>query len=246
MKNARKRERAIRMNRWMLKASRRWLRIALVVVGLYASLPIVAPMLMQIGWTGPANVIYTIYKPMCHQFAFRSIFLYGDQTFYPREIVGTEMASYESYINQIDALPDVTNPTDFSPSLWMPAREFVGNAQMGYKTALCARDVAIYVALFLGGVIFAFVRRWLRPVPMLLYIFLGLGPIGIDGASQLLSYPPFELWPVRETAPFYRVLTGALFGFMTAWLGYPYLELSMQETREQIEAKFRQARLPIP
>ncbi len=84
MKNNPKRERAVRINRWMLKASRGWLKIALVVVGLYASLPIVAPMLMQMGWTGPANVIYTVYKPMCHQFAFRSIFLYGDQTFYPR------------------------------------------------------------------------------------------------------------------------------------------------------------------
>ena len=34
---------------------------------------------------------------------------------------------------------------------------------------------------------------------------------------------------------------GALFGFATAWLGFPYLELSMQDTREQIEAKLVRA-----
>ena len=66
-------------------------------------------------------------------------------------------------------------------------------------------------------------------------------PIGIDGLSQLLGYPPFNFWPARETLPAFRIVTGVLFGLMNAWLGLPYLELSMRETREQIESKLKRA-----
>jgi hypothetical protein len=37
--------------------------------------------------------------------------------------------------------------------------------------------------------------------------------------------------------PAFRVLTGALFGLMNIWLGFPYLEMSMRETRRELEAK---------
>ncbi|GIV81514.1 MAG: hypothetical protein KatS3mg051_0868 [Anaerolineae bacterium] len=123
----------------------------------------------------------------------------------------------------------------------MKARSFRGNEQMGYKTALCERDVAIYGAMLLAGLLFSRVRRWLRPAPILLYVFLGLGPLGLDGFSQLFSYPPFEFWPVRETLPTYRVLTGALFGLMNVWLAFPYLEESMNETRHRVSARLRLA-----
>src|SRR5687767_11778804 len=79
---------------------RNWLIAALTFVGLYATLPFVAPSLMKLGLTGPANVLYTMYSPMCHQFAFRSIFLFGEQTFYPRENVGTDLQPYEYYAEQ--------------------------------------------------------------------------------------------------------------------------------------------------
>jgi uncharacterized membrane protein len=123
----------------------------------------------------------------------------------------------------------------------------VGNKEMGYKMALCERDMFIYAALLLGGILYSIprVRRRLRPVPLWLYVFLGLGPIGLDGFSQLLGYPPFELWPARETLPQFRVLTGFIFGLMTAWLGFPYLDISMQSTRRQVERKLRSAGIKI-
>lgn len=236
-----KRSFGLRLNIWMLKATRNWLKITLTIVGLYAIMPWVAPTLMHLGLRGPANVLYTIYSPMCHQFAFRSVFLYGEQTFYPREIADTNLRPYEAYSEDIESLPNIDDPTSFEPELIWSARGFRGNEQMGYKTTLCARDVAIYLALFGGGLIYAVVRRRLRPVPFLLYIFIGLGPIGLDGFSQLLSYSPFNFWEVRETEPFFRVTTGAIFGLMNAWLGFPYLDRSMQDTRRQIEAKLLRA-----
>ncbi len=116
---------------------------------------------------------------------------------------------------------------------------------MGYKVTLCARDISIYIAMLIGAILYRGVRRRLRPAPLLIYVILGLGPIGIDGFSQLLGYPPFNFWPPRETEPVFRVVTGALFGLMNVWLGFPYLELSFRETRMELEAKFRRAGIPV-
>ena len=225
-----------RVNLFMLKVAKYWLRIALVIVGLYSTLPFVAPTLMKIGLTAPANVLYTLYSPMCHQFTFRSIFLYGEQTFYPREIAGTDLRPYEAYAAETEGLNPGMSPTDFSIDFIMSARAFRGNEQMGYKTTLCARDVAIYLTMFAGGLIYSIpsVRKRLHPIPLWIYIIAGLGPIGLDGFSQLLSYSPFNFWTVRETAPFFRVATGAMFGLMNAWLVFPYLERAMWDTRRDI------------
>lgn len=248
----------LRLNLFLLRVTNNWLRIALVIIGLYASLPIAAPMLMRLGATGPARVLYTLYSPFCHQFAFRSIFLFGEQTFYPRYNTGSELRSFESYAETLsDFAPDRVLPPpfgrigdiySFTPGYQGAAREFIGNPQMGYKTALCARDMGIYVAIFIGALIYSHpaVRRRLRPVPIWLYGLLGLGPIAVDGLSQMLGYPPFNLWPPRETLPIFRVTTGVLFGLMNAWLGLPYLELSMRDTRQQIMAKLARAGVPLP
>mgnify|MGYP000094284501 CR=1 FL=1 len=229
-----------RMNRLMLSISRHWLRFALVIIGTYAILPWVAPTLMRLGATAPANALYTLYSPMCHQFAFRSIFLYGEQSFYPREIVGTDLVPYEAYAENINELTVGASPDEFTPEFFIPARRFRGNEDMGYKTAICARDSAIYIALFIGGLIYSipYIRRRLRPIPLWIYVIAGLGPIGLDGFSQLLSYYPFEFWAVRETAPFFRVATGAMFGFMNAWLVFPYLERSFWESRRDLIDRF--------
>jgi len=231
-----------KLNKGLLKITRNWLRIALVVIGLYATLPFVAPVLMRVGATGPATVLYTLYSPMCHQFSFRSIFLFGEQPFYPREIVGTDLRSYEAVAAETAGIHPGTSPTDFSPNFFLPARQFRGNEQLGYKTTLCQRDVAIYLALFSGGLIYAIpaVRRRLRPIPLWMYVIIGLGPIGLDGFSQLLSYEPFSLWTVRETTPYFRLITGAIFGMMNAWLAFPYLEMSMRDTRQEIEENLAQ------
>jgi uncharacterized membrane protein len=241
----------LRLNLLLLSFARHWLRVVLIVIGVYAGLPYLTPVLMKIGLTGPANALYTLYSPFCHQFAFRSAFLFGEQPFYPRYNTGSPLTPFESYAETLpEFAPDRVYPFfgpvgpdlfAFTPGYQGAARFFVGNEQMGYKMTLCARDVAIYTGIFVGGLIYARVRRRLRPVPLWLYVLLGLGPIGLDGFSQLLGYPPFNLWPPRETLPEFRVLTGALFGLMNAWLGFPYLELSFRETREQIERKLLRA-----
>ena len=259
-----RRRNGIRLNKWLLRLSRRWLTVALFLIGLYAGLPWVAPTLMHFGLEEPAHVVYFLYGPFCHQFAFRSFFLFGEQPDYPRAISGTTQIPYETAIanspqfkqalsNYIGRPGSSFQSVDqFDPYVWsfelqFASKDFFGDPQMGYKLAICERDIAIYTALFLGGLIYSIpiVRKRLRPVPIWLYIVLGVMPIAIDGFSQLFGYPPFNLWAPRETLPIFRVVTGSLFGLMNAWLGFPYLELSFRDTRRQIEAKFARAGISI-
>lgn len=235
------RQRAIQTHRFMVRLSRNWLKILLVILGLYVALPFAAPTLMHLGASGPAQLLYTIYSPMCHQFAFRSWFLFGEQTAYPRAASGTDLTPFEVYASQDPTFQRVPDLYAWTDDLLVLSREFVGNERMGYKVALCERDIAIYGTIFLAGLLFVPVRGRLRPVPIWLYLLLGLVPIGLDGFSQLLSNPPFALWPLRESTPFFRTLTGALFGLMNAWLALPHLEQSMRETREEIQARLRRA-----
>lgn len=235
------RQRAIRMQRVVLWVSKHWLKLVALFFGLYVGLPFAAPTLMHLGATGPAAAIYTVYSPMCHQYAFRSWFLFGEQGAYPRADAGVDgLGSYERFAAQDAHFEEIPNLYNWTPELQISSRTFIGNPEMGYKVALCERDIAIYGALLLFTVFFSFTRHRLRPVPILLYLFLGLGPIGLDGFSQLLSEPPFSLWPIRESTPLFRTITGALFGLMNGWLALPYLEESMRDTRLELTAKLRE------
>lgn len=252
-----KRSIGFRLNLWMLKFSRSWIKIVMTILGIYVLLPWVAPTFAKLGLTGPANALYTLYSPFCHQFAFRSFFLYGEQPVYPRGVADTGWTPFEVYATgsedfiseyqywyayygygTLNTAPSVDDLQEFSVPQQIASRHFIGDETFGYKTTLCERDIAIYTMIFLGGLIYWRFRWRIRPIPFLLYMFVGLGPIGLDGFSQLLGYPPFNLWAVRETEPIFRVLTGANFGLMSAWLGFPYIERSMQDTRDQLERKF--------
>src|SRR5919109_1703070 len=111
--------------------SRHYLAIVNLFILLYFGLPILAPVLMKAGVTLPANVLYTIYKPLCHQFGFRSFFLFGEQAYYPLQEAGIPgVKTFE----QVTGFQDLDNPASFSR---LQARQFIGNEAVGYKMALC-------------------------------------------------------------------------------------------------------------
>ena len=220
--------------------SRHYLALINLFMLLYFGLPILAPVLMKAGAALPANVIYTIYKPLCHQFGFRSFFLFGEQPYYPLKEAG--LAGIKTF-DQITGFVDLENPIAYSR---YQARQFIGNETVGYKMALCERDIAIYSAIFLFGIVFAFTGRRMKPLHWMLWVLIGLAPIGLDGFSQLFSQMNWSwlasILPYRESTPFLRVLTGGLFGFTTAWFAYPYMEESMAETRQFFIKKFESIR----
>ena len=201
------------------------------MVLIYVGLPFLAPVLMNAGIERPAKLIYSAYGLLCHQLAYRSIFLFGEQPVYPRAAAGIDdMLTFSQATGQGEGN---TAREIFA------ARSFVGNDLIGYKVALCQRDLAIYGAILLFGLLYALTGRKLPGLPWYLWILFGLVPIGLDGLSQLLSQPPLNFWPYRESTPLLRIATGALFGFTTAWFGYPLVEETMVETRQMMARKFK-------
>ena len=248
----RQRSVVIGIDRTVYWFSRHWLAVFNVLVLIYVGLPILAPALMNAGAEGPARVIYTMYKPMCHQMTQRSFFLFGEQYAYPREIAGTDLQPIEAYVDDIAEFENA--PVDDWPAFFAAARRFTGNEQLGYKTALCERDIGIYGFVLIGGLVFGLLRYRIKvpALPLILFIIIGLGPIALDGFSQLFSYwatptgggeatgvlaSLANLLPLRESTPFLRTFTGALFGFMLAWLAYPQVEKGMAGTREDLRLK---------
>lgn len=237
----------IAMDKLIYKFSRHWIWFFNAFAFIYVGLPILAPVLMNAGATTPARLIYAAYGPMCHQMASRSFFLFGEQSAYPRQLAGTDLTPIETYMPNIPDFADVSTAPDQWTSFLMPAREFVGNAQLGYKMALCERDIGIYGAVLLGGLIYAVLRRYgrIRPLPMLAFMILGMGPIGLDGFTQLFSMygaaaqfaPLLRLFPLRESTPLLRTFTGIWFGLTLVWLAYPRIEESLRQTARDLEAK---------
>lgn len=218
-----------RFSYWL---SRHYLSIFNLFVALYLGIPFLAPFLMKVGATGPATVIYRAYSVVCHQLAFRSWFLFGEQPVYPRELAG------------VKSLITFEQATGLSGADLISARAFEGNEILGYKVALCERDVAIYGGILLFGLLFGIVRRRVKSLHWALWLILGIIPIAFDGGSQLISQLPLSMIhnigiPIRESTPLLRTLTGGMFGFFTAWFGYPLVEESMVDTRKYMEKKFQ-------
>ncbi|GAP14745.1 predicted membrane protein [Longilinea arvoryzae] len=217
------------MDRFVLWLSRHFMLVFNLIVFLYVGLPFLAPVFEKAGDVGPAKVIYAIYSPLCHQLAFRSFFLFGEQPFYPLE--RAHVAGFATYEQVIGA--DKANIID--------GRNFIGNDLVGYKVALCERDVAIYSGFLIFGLIYALSNRKWKPLHWAIWIIIGILPIGWDGISQLpgLAFTPPAWMIIRESTPLLRSITGLLFGITTAWFLYPYVAESMAETRELILRKLQ-------
>ena len=219
-----------RMSYWI---SRHYLAIFNLFLALYIGIPFLAPVFKKINWNGPAQVVYKIYSPLCHQWAFRSFFLFGEQAYYPHAAAGVPgVKTFE----QVSGITDQNDPSRTQ------ARLFEGTPQLGYKVALCERDVAIWGSLALFGLIYAASGRRFPKLHWIIWVLVGVFPIGLDGFSQLFSQIPStfiqSLLPYRESTPFLRVLTGVLFGFTTGWFMFPLIEETMADTRKLLSKKF--------
>ncbi len=173
-------------------------------------------LLMKQGHEGAAVLIYKYFRIMCHQMPQRSYFLFGRQPYYPLTVPeDSDMLTMEE-------------AAGFVPEV-IEGRSFYGTPEMGYKMAICQRDTAIYGAMALFCLIFGFAGKHMAaPHPLLLLLFGGL-PIALDGGSQMLTRIIPRVFPLRESTPLLRTVTGALFGFCLCWFLFPILERSLQE-----------------
>jgi uncharacterized membrane protein len=223
-------------DRFSFWISKRYLLILNLFMLFYVGLPFLAPTLMKLNADLPAQVIYRMYKPLCHQFGFRSFFLYGEQPYYP--LAEARLQGVKTF-EEATGIANLSDPYSFTR---FEARNYIGDDAVGYKVALCERDIAIYLAILGFGILFGLTGRRFKSLHWMLWLLIGIAPIGLDGFSQLFSQFNWEwlaaLVPYRESTPFLRAFTGALFGLATAWFAYPNIEESMSETRQYYVKKF--------
>lgn len=212
--------------------SQHWLLVFVVVWGISIGLPWLAPVLMQAGWTRAGTAIYTIYASQCHQLPQRSFFVFGPKLMY--------------------TLPEIQ-------AVWQPTtdavvlRQFVGNAEMGWKVAWSDRMVSLYGSMWLAGIGYALLRRRFRPLPWWAFALLAL-PMVLDGSTHLLSdlagigtgFRDTNTWLASLTGTtlpssfragdalgsfnsWARLTTGMLFGAGVVWLVFPHLDHTLRE-----------------
>lgn len=191
---------AQRVDGGVLWIARHWLALFNALFAIYLLLPFLAPLMARAGLTTPASLIYTVYSATCHQLPERSYFLFGERPLYSLSSLET------SGIGEGQGL--------------FQRRAFRGNEVTGYKIAVCQRDVAIYGAVVVAGLLFGILRGRARTVGLRFYLVL-LIPIALDGLTQLFG--------LRESNWWLRTVTGALFGGASVWLAYPYIEAAMRD-----------------
>ncbi len=187
-------------NNIVIWVARHWLALFNTAWALYVFTPFLAPILMRAGMPEAAQVIYTVYSVFCHQLPDHSYFLFGP-TLAPQDpaLIAAGMSSGSNLFQ---------------------VRAFTGDSEIGWKVALCQRDVAIYASVLVTGLLYGLVRRRVRKLPFKIYVLFVI-PIAVDGLTQLFGW--------RESNWWLRTLTGALFGFASVWFAYPYLEEAMED-----------------
>jgi uncharacterized membrane protein len=229
-------------DRGMLWLGKHWLGVFNTLLAAYALLPFLAPVLMAAGWLLPARIIYFIYSFLCHQLPERSFFLFGPHFTY--------------------SLTDIQSAWQVSNEPWL-LRQFVGNAQLGWKVAWSDRMVAMFNSLWLFGLLWGLLRQRVKRLPWWGLILLWL-PMFVDGVTHTISdgagiglgFRDSNTWLAVLTAnslpaAFYagdawgsfnsimRLLTGILFGLGTVWYLYPFLAEAFGATTQIIGIKYR-------
>ena len=217
---------------------RQWVLVLTTLIGVYVGLPWLAPVFMKLGWTGPAGVIYLIYSTQCHQLPERSYFLFGPQAMWSLDEIQK-------------AWQETRNP--------FLLRQFIGNAEMGWKVAWSDRMVSMYGGVFLASLGYALTRRRGKPMPWWIALLLA-APMVIDGGTHFISdlaglgqgFRDSNDWLAALTshvlpATFYagdalgsfnswmRLLTGSLFGVAVVGFAYPYLDATMRAWDDRVQ-----------
>jgi uncharacterized membrane protein len=208
------------LNRGVYWLSRHWAGVINALILLYVGGTFLAPVLFKIGMPRLGQALHLFYGPFCHQYPFRSWFLFGPQAARPLQ----EPIPLEA-MNEL--------------------RRVVGNPEIGYKTAFCQRDVAIYGMMGLVGIAYKPLKKRFKmaPLPFWLFFLFGIMPMMLDGGVQWISYALWQFIPGVlaqhfETIPLMRTLTGSLFGAGAVALLYPYLDEYFDEVRTTLEDKY--------
>jgi uncharacterized membrane protein len=221
-------------------ANKNWFILFSIGYAIFIGLPFLAPVLMELELTQAANLIYSVYKLLCHQLPQRSIFLFGEETMYSL----TEIQSNWQL---------TTNP--------LILRKFIGNPQMGWKVAWSDRMVSMYTSILLISWIWYPLRNKIKSFPLWGFGLLLL-PMALDGITHVISdfsgigqgFRDSNLWLAQLTnfrfqSSFYagdalgsfnswmRLFSGITFGAGVVLFGFPYVEEIFEDNLNRMTAK---------
>jgi hypothetical protein len=174
--------------------ARHWLAVLLIGLGIFVTLPFLAPVAMAIGWTWLGKLIYVMYIPFCHQLPQRSWFLFGSKLTYSLD----EIAQVYPFLDP-----------------WR-LRFFYGTAGMGWKVAWSDRMMSFFGLIPIFGLLYAGLKRWrgqvIRPLPLWLFL-VALTPLLLDGLTHLVNDALFGVagGGFRDTNAWLATLTGHAF-----------------------------------
>ena len=198
----------------MMDKFMKWYYTYLAVFFIFIATLILTPIFAHFGMDSLASFFYNIYTPTCHQWIYRSFCVFDDYSIQDcilhdneqESMVFTQYTSDEmNYTGQFFYSRDQIGR--------MRAERVERNGLIGYKFPNDARNMGIWISLFIGG---GFVlRRDPTKLPSPIWFILALIPIGIDGTSQMFA--------LRESINILRFATGFIAGFGTSFYIYPMI-----------------------
>ncbi len=237
---------ALTVDRFAFDLAQHWLLYVNGLLGIFVLAPFAAPALMAIGATAPADAIYFFYSLLCHQLPQRSLFLFGHKASYSL----AELSRAWQYEN------------------FLTLRAFIGNEAMGWKVAWSDRMMSFYGSIWIGAILFALLRKRIKPLSPIAWFFIGVLPVGIDGVSHMindalagttgLGFRDTNAWLQFITGNilptwFYagdafgsfnsdlRWITGFLFALATVWFIFPIIQAGMRDVQLNAARQLRRA-----
>ena len=228
------------VDRFALNVARHWLLYANVGLGALVLAPFAAPVFMALGATGIGDAIYSFYSLLCHQLPQRSFFLFGPKVSYTLAEIGRAWA-YDDFFTLRQFIGNSTmgwkvawsdRMVAMYGSLWLGGIVFgTFRRRQGEPTGR-------------------------QSLPVLAWLLLGILPMGLDGGTHTLNdaiagirgtgFRDTNAWLQFLTGNFFpatfyagdavgsfnnvaRLVTGALFGFLTIWFIYPFVDWAMRD-----------------
>jgi len=171
-------------------------KVYMLVMALF-TLPIFITPFLAAADNSAADGLYWLYSLTCHQQVSRSICLFPGGISDCSDV----QAHYRAY-------------------------EVKKGGLTGYPFPVCARDVGIYFAALLSGVLILFLKKTdVNIVPNPLWFIIALIPIGLDGGTQLIG--------LRESTNFLRLLTGGIAGFAFSFYCIPLLNRAFPNIKKK-------------
>jgi len=227
---------AVGLQKLVYALARYWYFLFMAAAVLFLMLGFLAPALMAEGYDEAGTAVYRFLAPHNHQLPQRSYFLFGETGFF-RSYSLAQVIAFGADPERLQA--------------------FTGNAEIGYKTALNHRMIAIFTGMVVGGLVWG-VRRG-RPRLSLFAFLLFILPLLVDGFSHMFSeagsgFRESNSWLAAltggmGTAVFYtgttigtfnwwlRTLTGLLFGLGVVWFAFPRFADYFAGVRRQLEKR---------